>query len=184
MKKVLLFIVLLLPFAFASFELFVLQNVQDPIKYIYTFTGVSSTVILFATITISCIKKWVNFLKYRRMMGLFGFFYALLHFLNFFVLDAELDFSFVLKETLDKPFIYLGIIALFILTLMAITSTKDLFRKYNKYHKFVYLALVLITIHFIMAQKSLSILQLGYITIILIIGYCKLLEYIIKKNKL
>ena len=184
MKKVLLFIALLLPLAYASLELFILQNVQDPIKYIYTVTGATATVILFATITISCIKKWVNFFKYRKMMGLFGFFYALLHFLNFFILDAELDFSFVIKETLDKPFIYLGMIALLILTFMAITSTKDLFRKYNKYHKLVYLALALITIHFIMAQKSLTILQLGYIIIIIIIGYCKLLENIIRKNKL
>ena len=183
MKRVLLFVALLLPLAFASVELFVLQNVKDPIKYIYTFTGATATVILFATITISCIKKWANFMKFRRMMGLFGFFYALLHFLNFYILDAELDISFVIKETLDKPFIYLGMIAFIILLFMAITSTKGLYRKYNKYHKFVYLALGLITIHFIMAQKSLTIMQLGYIAMILMIGYCKLLQNIINKNK-
>lgn len=184
MKKILLFVALLLPLTFASFELFILQNVQDPIKYIYTFTGATATVILFASISISCIKKWINLMKYRRMIGLFGFFYALLHLLNFYVLDAELDFSFVIKETLDKPFIYLGMIAFLILTFMAITSTKDLYRRFNKYHKFVYLALILITIHFIMAQKSLTILQLGYIAMILVIAYCKLLDHIIKKNKL
>ncbi len=79
-----------------------LENVKDPIKYIYTFTGVSATVILFVTISLSLIKKWVNLLEYRRMFGLFGFFYAFLHFLNFYILDAQLDFSFVVKETLDK----------------------------------------------------------------------------------
>lgn len=183
MKRVLLFIALLLPLAYAVLELFILQNVQDPIKYIYTVTGATATVILFATISISCIKKWVNFMKYRRMFGLFGFFYAFLHFLNFYILDAEFDFSFVIKESLDKPFIYLGMIALLILFFMTITSTKKLFRKYNKYHKLVYLALLLITIHFIMAQKSLTILQFFYILIILVIGYCKLLEHIIDKNK-
>lgn len=106
-----------------------------------------------------------------------------MHFLNFYILDAELDFSFVISESLDKPFIYLGMIAFFILVFMALTSTKKLFAKYNKYHKFVYLALVLITIHFIMAQKSLSILQLVYISIILLISYCKLLQQIIRKNR-
>ena len=182
MKKVLLFIVLLLPLLFASYELFILQNVKDPIKYIYTITGASATVILFSSITLSLITKWINFIKYRRMIGLFGFFYAFLHFLNFFILDAELEFSFVVKETLDKPFIYLGMIAFFILIFMSITSTKKLFKKYNKYHKLIYLSLILITIHFIMAQKSLTIIQFIYILLILAISYFKLLQQIIKKN--
>ena len=183
MKRVLLFIVLLIPLAYLSFELFIIQDVKDPIKYIYTVTGATAIVILFITISFTLVKKWVNWLRYRKMFGLFGFFYALLHFLNFFILDAELDFSFVIKESLDKPFIYLGMISLFILIFMAITSTKKLFRKYNKYHKFIYLVLVLVTIHFIMAQKSLSILQLGYVAMILIIAYFKLLQQIINKNK-
>jgi len=183
MKRVLLFIILLIPLGYLSFELFIIQDVKDPIKYIYTVTGATATVILFTTISLSLIKEWINLIRYRRMFGLFGFFYALLHFLNFFILDAELDFSFVIKESLDKPFVYLGMISLFILIFMAITSTKKLFRKYNKYHKLIYLALVLITIHFIMAQKSLSILQLAYVVTILVIAYCKLLQQIINKNR-
>lgn len=184
MKKVLLAILILLPLVFSLYELFILENVKDPIKYIYTFTGVSATVILFATISLSLIKKWVNLLKYRRMFGLFGFFYAFLHFLNFYILDAQLDFSFVVKETLDKPFIYLGMIAFLILVFMAGTSTKRLFRKYNSYHKFIYLALILITIHLVMAQKSLTIIQIIYILIILCISYFKLLQQILKKYNL
>jgi len=184
MKRIALFIVLLLPLACALVELFILQSVQDPIKYIYTITGASATVILFITIALSLMTKWINLIKYRRMIGLYGFFYALLHFLNFFILDAELDFSFVVKETLDKPFIYLGMIAFTILIFMAITSTKKLFKKFNRYHKLIYLALALVTIHFIMAQKSLSIPQLGYVLIILIIAYCKLIQQIVKKNSL
>lgn len=184
MRRVLLFVGLLIPLFYLCFELFILQNVNDPIKYIYTVTGATATVILFATISISLIKHKINLMKYRRMIGLFGFFYAFLHLLNFYVLDAELDFSFVIKETLDKPFVYLGMFAFMILLFMAITSTKELYRKYNKYHKLVYLALLLITIHFIMAQKSLSILQLIYIAMILVIAYCKLLQQIIKRNKI
>ncbi len=184
MKKVLLGVVLLLPLVYLLFELFIFQDVTDPIKYIYTITGTTATVILFITITLSLISKWINLIKYRRMIGLFGFLYAFLHFFNFYILDAELDFGFVIKETLDKPFIYLGMIAFFILIFMAITSTKKLFRQYKNYHKLIYLALGLITIHFIMAQKSLTILQFIYVLIILIIGYFKLLQQIINKNKL
>ncbi len=184
MKRVLLFLLLLTPLLYLFFELFILKDVKDPIKYIYTITGSTATVMLFATICLSLIKKWINLIKYRRMIGLFGFFYAFLHFLNFYILDAELSLSFVIKQSLDKPFIYLGMIAMFILLFMAVTSTKKLFKKYSKYHRLVYLSLLLITIHFVMAQKSLSILQLIYVVIILVIAYCKLLQLVVYKNKI
>ena len=114
MKKVLLFVFLLIPLFYALIELFFLKNVQDPIKYIYTITGATATVILFFSISISLITKWINLIKYRRMIGLFAFFYAFLHFLNFYILDAELDITFVIKETIDKPFIYLGMVSFII----------------------------------------------------------------------
>lgn len=173
MKRFFIYLIAFLPIVYLLLRLFVLDDVSDPIKYIYTITGVSATVILFISIIISMIKNKINLIKYRKEIGLFGFFYALLHLLNFIVLDAQFDFSFIIKETVDKPFIYLGMIAFFIVLFMAITSTKTLFRKYNKYHKLVYLSLIFITIHWIMAQKALNIIQYIYIIFILIIAYFK-----------
>lgn len=178
--KILLFILLLLPSFILAYEVFYLQNLTDPIKYIYSVTGAISMVLLFFTTSISLIKRWTNLVKYRAMIGLFGFYYILLHMLNFLVLDMELDISFAIEETFDKPFIYLGMIAFLILLFMSITSTKSLFKKYYKYHKALYLALILGTIHFIMAQKSLSIPQLFYLVIIGTIIYFKINQ--IKNN--
>ena len=183
MKRFFIYLTAFLPIVYLLIRLFIIDDVNDPIKYIYTITGVSATVILFFSIIISMIKNKINLMKYRKEIGLLGFFYAFLHLLNFVVFDASFDFEFILKESLEKPFIYLGMIAFFILLFMAITSTKQLFRKYNKYHKLVYLSLILITIHWIMAQKSLSIVQFIYIGIILIIGYYKLLQLIGRSNK-
>ena len=184
MKRLLIYIVLLVPLAVLSLQILVLEDVVDPIKYIYTVTGATATVILFFSITISLISKKINFMKYRRLIGLFGFFYAFLHLLNFIVFDAEFNLVFIIEETIDKPFVYLGMIAFFILLFMTFTSTKSLFKKYKKQHQFIYLALILITIHFIMAQKSITILQLGYIAIIFILAYCKLLQKIMKGSSL
>ena len=178
-----MYLIAFLPIVYLLIRLFIIDDVNDPIKYIYTITGVSATVILFISILISLIKEKINLIKYRKEIGLLGFFYAFLHLLNFIVFDASFDFEFILKETVEKPFIYLGMIAFFILLFMAITSTKQLFRKYNKYHKLVYLSLILITIHWIMAQKSVNITQFIYIGIILIIGYYKLLQLIGRSNK-
>ncbi len=183
MIRLFIYLIAFLPIVYLLLRLFIFDDVSDPIKYIYTITGASATVIVFISITLSMIKDKINLIKYRKEIGLLGFFYAFLHLTNFVVFDASFDIEFILKETVEKPFIYLGMIAFFILLFMAITSTKQLFRKYNKYHKLVYLSLILITIHWIMAQKAISILQFSYIAIILIIGYYKLLQQIMKKYK-
>ena len=182
MKRFFIYLTAFLPIVYLLIRLFIIDDVNDPIKYIYTITGVSATVILFISIIISLLKEKINLMKYRKEIGLLGFFYAFLHLTNFVVFDASFDFEFILKETVEKPFIYLGMIAFFILLFMAITSTKQLFRKYNKYHKLVYLSLILITIHWIMAQKAISILQFIYILAIIIIGYYKLIQQIGKNN--
>ena len=182
MKRFFIYLTAFLPIVYLLIRLFIIDDVNDPIKYIYTITGVSATVILFISIIISLLKEKINLMKYRKEIGLLGFFYAFLHLTNFVVFDASFDFEFILKETVEKPFIYLGMIAFFILLFMAITSTKQLFRKYNKYHKLVYLSLILITIHWIMAQKAISILPFIYILAIIIIGYYKLIQQIGKNN--
>ena len=183
MKRIFIYLIGFLPLVYLLIRLFIIDDVNDPIKYIYTITGASATVIIFFTITISMIKNKINLMKYRKEIGILGFFYAFLHLTNFVVFDAQFDLNFIIKETFEKPFIYLGMIAFFILLFMMITSSKQLFRKYNKYHKLVYVSLILITIHWMMAQKSLTIVQFIYIGIILIIGYYKLLQLIGRSNK-
>ena len=181
MKRLSIHLLLLLPLIFLLSQLFIFE-VNDPIKYIYVVSGITATVILFFSITISMIKKHINLMKYRKDIGLFGFFYALIHMVNFIVFDAQLDIGFIVEETLDKPFIYLGMIAFFILLFMAITSTKKLFRKFSSYHRLIYIALLLITIHFIMAQKTIDIDMFCYIVIIIVVGYYKLLQIIVRNN--
>jgi sulfoxide reductase heme-binding subunit YedZ len=179
MKRIVIFIALLSPFLYLLLSI---QSANDPIKYIFTCTGQSAIVILMISLSLTPIKKVINLIKYRRMIGLFAFFYAFLHFLNFYVLDAQLDFSFVVKETLDKPFVYLGMISFVILFFMALTSTKKLFAKFNKWHKLVYVVLVLVVIHASMAQKVLSGLEYFFIIVaIALLGYR---SYLLRKKLL
>jgi sulfoxide reductase heme-binding subunit YedZ len=151
-------------------------EVEDPIKYIYSITGATALTLLYVTTSISMLTKFFNFIKYRRTVGLFSFFYAFLHMLNFVILDMELNFASVIEETLEKPFIYLGNIAFFILLFMAITSMRILFSKFYKYHKLIYAAILLASVHFVMAQKALSVNQWIYLLIMGIIVMFKFLQ--------
>ena len=182
MKRFFIYLIALLPIGYFLIRLTIFDDIHDPIKYIYTITGVSATLILFFSIIISMIKSKINLMKYRKSIGLLGFFYAFLHLANFIVFDAQFDLEFILKQTIEKPFIYLGMIAFFILLFLAITSTKKLFKKFYTYHKLIYLSLIFITIHWIMGQKSLSLEQFFYIAIVLVITYYKCVQ-LIKSNK-
>jgi len=175
MRQLLLSFILLLPLLFLLYRLFV-SGVEDPIKFIYMVTGTTALTLLYITTTLSLLRRSINLLRYRRTVGLFSFFYALLHLLNFLILDMELDLVSALNETFDKPFIYLGMASFLILLFMAITSHRSLFPKYVKYHKLIYAALLLSTIHFVMAQKVLSIPQWGYLGVMALIGVLKILQ--------
>lgn len=175
MRQLLLSFILLLPLLFLLYMLFV-SGVDDPIKFIYTVTGATALTLLYITTTLSLLRRSVNLLRYRRTVGLFSFFYALLHLLNFLILDMEIDLISALNETLDKPFIYLGMISFLILLFMALTSHRSFFPKYFKYHKVIYIALLLSTVHFVMAQKALSIPQWGYLGVMTLIGVLKVLQ--------
>ena len=175
MKKALLFTLLLTPLFTLLYQLFA-AGAEEPVKEIYKITGAAALTLLYATTTLSMIRKKINLLAYRRMVGLFAFFYALLHMLNFLLLDMELDIGEALNETLQKPFIYLGMTAFLILLFMAVTSARALFAQYYRYHKVIYLALLLGTVHFVMAQKALEIDQWGYLGVMAGIGLFKVLQ--------
>ena len=183
MKRLLIYTLLLAPLFLMIIRILILEDITEPVKYIYIVTGSSAIVILFITICISMMKNKINLMKFRKEIGLFGFFYAILHLVNFALFDASLDLLFILEETIDKPFIYLGMISFFILLFMSVTSTKTLFKKYKNYHKSIYLVLILTTIHWVMAQKSINITQFIYIGISIFIAYCKLVQQIVNNNK-
>ncbi|WP_331774596.1 sulfite oxidase heme-binding subunit YedZ [Sulfurospirillum sp. 1612] len=168
-KKGFLALILLAPLGFLLIKL---PHAIDPIKYIYTITGVTSICMLNLTLLPSLLRRWVNVMRYRRMLGLFTFFYVMLHFLNFVILDAQFDLALVVKETYEKPFVYLGMIAFAVLLLMSITSSKKLFARFHRWHRFVYMVLILVVIHAAMAQKVLSFNEYAYMFMaLLLLGF-------------
>ena len=175
MKKTLLFLLLLGPLFFLLYRLFG-TGAEEPVKYIYAVTGSTALTLLYASTTFSLIRKKINLLRYRRTVGLFSFFYALLHMLNFVVLDMELNVAAAFNETLDKPFIYLGMGAFLILLFMAVTSFPPLFKRFYKYHKVIYLALLLATIHFVMAQKAMGYREWALLAVMICIAVLKILQ--------
>lgn len=163
MKTLLIFIALL-PLGYAYYTL---ESAIDPIKMLYTTTGVGAICLLLLSLVPSTCKRvcGVNFLRYRKSIGLLSFVYALLHGCVFIVLDSEFDVVTIVEKSLKKPFIYVGVIAFIILLFMAFTSFKKLFARFSTYHKAVYIALVLALLHSFWAQKVAGMFEYGIVAV-------------------
>ena len=162
--KALLLLLALLPLGFAYYKL---ESAIDPIKMLYNTTGIGAISLLLLSLVPSSCKRVcaLNFLRYRKTLGLLAFLYAMLHVSVFVILDSEFDFVTIFEKSLKKPFVYMGTIAFIILLFMALTSFKKLFAKFSTYHKAVYLALALALLHSFWAQKVAGVFEYSVVAV-------------------
>jgi sulfoxide reductase heme-binding subunit YedZ len=171
-NKKTLFLVLCLPFIYIVFS-FANDDIVDITDFLYEVTGNTAIFMLFATTLASVVKK----VKFRKMLGLFTFFYAFVHFMVFAFFDYQFDINEIIKETTDKPFIYLGSISFIILSILAITSFKSLFKRFIKIHKLIYVAIILTFIHSMMSEKTISLEALPFVLVFIIVVGLKIMQY-------
>ena len=124
----------------------------------------------------SPLKRFTNlviWIKLRRMLGLFVFFYATLHMLTYVIIDYRLDFQSISKDIFAKKFIFAGFAAWVLLLPLALTSSKKaviiLKDKWKKIHRLIYIIAILGVIRFICLVKKDLTEPLIYAVIILIL---------------
>jgi len=110
---------------------------------------------ILLTLTVTPLRQlsgWNWLSRFRRMFGLFAFFYVLMHFLTWLILDQSLLLSAIAEDILERPFITIGFAAFLILISLAATSTstirRRMGRRWQKLHKFVYVAAILGVWHY------------------------------------
>lgn len=118
----------------------------DPVKFLELECGQTTLNFLFLTLLVTPIRRLAglpHLLRLRRMLGLFTFFYAALHFTVYVVLDLELDWRMLGADILKRPYITVGFAALLMLLPLAMTSTNGMMRRlgrrWTKLHRLVYL---------------------------------------------
>ncbi|HIF9105975.1 TPA: protein-methionine-sulfoxide reductase heme-binding subunit MsrQ [Photobacterium damselae] len=145
---------------------FVLLTLQggfgaDPVKGMEHFTGKAALNMLILTLLVSPLAKVFRqglLMKLRRMLGLYSFFWATLHFAIYISLDLGFDFSLLGEEIFKRPYLTIGAVCWVILLLLAATSFQKIQRKMGKkwqtLHYWIYLALILAPIHYYWSVKS------------------------------
>jgi len=150
-----------LPGVILAIQLFAGDLSANPIQASTIRTGRSALYLLFASLYCRPLFNFLGlsmFLQIRKTTGLFAFYYALIHFLIFSALDYQLNFSWILPELEQKPFLQIGLAALVLLIPLAITSNRSIKKSMGKWwgriHKFVYLIGAMVVIHIALASKG------------------------------
>lgn len=156
------------------YQAFTDQLGADPVKAILHFTGIGAFNLLLLSLLISPLAKYLRqgqLVTLRRPIGLYAFAYALCHFSSYLLFELQLEWSLLLSELLKRPYISVGFIALLILSILAATSTKSIQRHmgrtWQKTHNWVYVASLLIALHYIWSVKSELIQPIIYILVLL-----------------
>ena len=133
----------------------------NPIEFITHFTGDWTLIFLLASLSVTPLRKisgWNELIKYRRMLGLFAFFYAVLHFATYMVLDHFFDFPAIVKDVMKRPYVTAGFTGFVLMIPLAITSTAGMIRRLGKrwqqLHRFVYVVGIAGVIHFYWLVKA------------------------------
>lgn len=128
----------------------------NPVEFVIRSLGTWALVALLATLSITPLRwatGWAWPIRLRRMLGLFAFFYALLHFGAYLWLDQWFDAAAIWKDVLERPYITIGFAALLLLVPLAVTSTHGWVRRlggraWQRLHRLVYLIAALAVLHF------------------------------------
>lgn len=153
--KSLIFSVSLVPIFYLIYGIFNNGLGANPIEYILHSTGFWTLTFLIITLTITPLRKIKGLnkiIQLRRMLGLFAFFYAFLHFSIYLVIDRFFEWDEIYKDIFKRPYITIGFSAFLLLFPLAITSTKKMIRrlgkKWQSLHRLIYTIAVLGVIHF------------------------------------
>jgi sulfoxide reductase heme-binding subunit YedZ len=162
--KVVLFMLCLVPLGKLTVEIFGLAGMSlgaNPIEELIHRFGKWGLNFLLITLAVTPVRRitgqaWL--MRFRRMLGLFAFFYLLLHFLTYAGLDQRFDIKLIVEDVIERPYITIGMTALILLIPLAVTSTnammRRLGRRWQKLHRLVYAIAILGVWHFYWQVKQ------------------------------
>lgn len=187
-SKPAVFLVCVVPLGLLGWHALHGELTANPIEFITHATGDWTLRFLIITLCVSPLRKILGLpelIRFRRMLGLFAFFYACLHFTTYIWLDKFFDLSEMWKDIAKRKYITVGFTAFVLLIPLAITSTAGMIRRlggkrWQMLHRLIYISAVLGVIHYYWLVKSAVIKPLTYGAIVGVLLLWRLLNSISK----
>lgn len=160
--KPVVFALALIPAALLLYDALTGHLAAEWVKDIEHRTGWWTLAFLMITLAVTPLRRltrWNLVIRYRRMLGLFAFFYATLHFLSYFVLDQFFAWSYIVEDVVKRPYITVGFTSFLLLIPLAVTSTRGWIRRlggrrWNLLHQLIYVAAAGGVFHFLWLVKA------------------------------
>ncbi len=154
-SKPLVFLLCLIPFLRWFYLGYNGGLTANPVEFITRSSGFWTLFMLLLTLAVTPLRQMLNqpaLVRLRRMLGLFAFFYVLLHLLTWIVLDRNMDLSSMVTDVLDRTFIFVGMAAFLLMLPLALTSTQGWMRRlgmnWTRLHRSIYAIGVLGILHY------------------------------------
>ena len=133
----------------------------DPVETLAITTGTAAITLLLCSLAVTPLRRltgWNELIRFRRLLGLMAFFYAVLHVSTYVVFDQEGSLSLIAADVYEHPWVLFGMVAFLMLIPLALTSTKGWIRRlggkrWNRLHRLVYPAAIFAVLHFLLAVK-------------------------------
>jgi sulfoxide reductase heme-binding subunit YedZ len=160
--KIPVFVACLIPLGHLVWKGFNGMLGANPIEVITRSTGTWTLVFLMVTLAVTPVRKLAGMpwlIRFRRMLGLFAFFYGFLHFMTYFWLDQFFDFPGIVKDIGKRPFITAGFTAFVLMLPLAITSTQGWIRRmggkrWQALHRLIYVSALAGVVHYYWLVKA------------------------------
>ena len=191
-SKAVVFLLCLLPLAALGWRALHGELTANPIEFITHATGDWTLRFLIITLCVTPFRKILHLpelVRFRRMVGLFAFFYACLHFTTYIWLDKFFDLSEMWKDIAKRKYITVGFTAFLLLIPLAVTSTAGWIRRlggkrWQRLHRLIYFSAALGVIHYYWLVKSAVIRPLTYGAIVAVLLLWRLFASLSKKKQL
>ena len=188
--KPLLFALCLLPLAALAWDIWHEALGPDPVAQLEHRSGDWALRLLLATLAITPLRRltgWNKAIRFRRMLGLFAFFYVTVHLTIYLVVDLGGFWSQLLTEIAKRPYITVGFTAWLLLIPLALTSTNAMMRRLGRHwqrlHKLVYLIAVLAVLHFLWLVKADHREPAIYLGVLIVLFLLRLPKFAAKRAR-
>ena len=189
--KAVLFLVCLGPLAAIVVPFLRHDTIPDPLQFIQHGTGDWTLRFLVITLAITPLRQLLHrpeLVRFRRMLGLFAFFYGCLHFTTYLVFDKLFDVHEIWKDVYKRPFITVGFLAFTLLIPLAITSTAGWIRRlggrrWRILHRAIYISAVCGVIHYYWLVKSAVIRPLFYAALVMLLLAWRVGEWLLRRRR-
>jgi len=189
--KVPIFLFCLLPLGVLVWRALTANLGANPVEFIQHATGDWTLRFLVSTLSITPLRKLLKLpelIRFRRMLGLFAFFYACLHFLTYLGPDQSFDLAAIWRDVAKRPFITVGFTAFVLLIPLAITSTAGWIRRlggrrWQMLHRAIYISAICGVIHYYWLVKSAVLRPLTYAAIVAVLLLWRLGDWLIRRGR-